>query len=55
MNFLSYPMWNIINTFHVNTTCSLYPTGLQGQIDKHSQRGQINPHIRVENRPYYYL
>ncbi|RVW42196.1 Cytochrome P450 85A [Vitis vinifera] len=36
-NFLPYPMWDITNTPHADTTSSLCPMGLRGQTDKAKQ------------------
>ena len=33
-NFLLYPMWDVINTLHADTTFSLYPMRLWGQTNK---------------------
>ena len=38
------------NSAHVDTTFSLCPMGLWGQINKHPSQGQTNPHIGVDDR-----
>ena len=46
-NLLPYPMWDITNTPHADTTSSLCHMGLRGQTDKHPLRSQTNPHTGV--------